>query len=261
MGIWGIRNPNMRIITLKNADGTVSGTISVSKTKPKKRKKSGYHLTEVSNLIIRSKTSGRAGLAVIKARSTVAMLKRKLKTGDYDENDLKYAILHAEQMERVARKKKKHLEEEENAKLRCGEYPGDIKDMEASEEVTSEPEDLEGMKLEEKIQMLEDMLQDMENEMQSFDEFSEMFDDLFMKTYDDIEPADLERLKKKHRSEEMRDIMLANVKYLRAMFEKMDSDRKNGVQGVSLELGGMDIPVTPPPEPVCAEGMNMDISV
>ncbi len=48
---------------------------------------------------------------------------------------------------------------------------------------------------------------------------------------DDIDAdADLERLRKKHRSEEMREIVDADMKYLKSVFQR-------------LELGGRQIPV------------------
>lgn len=77
-----------------------------------------------------------------------------------------------------------------------------------------------------------------------------------------MDPEDLEQMKKKHRSEELRKIMEADMKYLKAMFEKMAKEQQSGgsignscsdsresgsvgydTSGVSLQLGGVDIPV------------------
>ncbi len=76
-----------------------------------------------------------------------------------------------------------------------------------------------------------------------------------------MDPEDLDQLKKKHRAEELRKIMEADMKYLKAMFEKMAKEQQesaggvssssdNGERptgydtgGVSLELGGVEIPV------------------
>ncbi len=63
----------------------------------------------------------------------------------------------------------------------------------------------------------------------------------------------LEQLKVKHRSDEARDILKADLKYLKALFDRLQSEKENagkasfagGVDtGVSLSLGGMDMPVT-----------------
>ena len=64
---------------------------------------------------------------------------------------------------------------------------------------------------------------------------------------------DLEQLKVKHRSDEARDILQADLKYLKALFDRLQSEKENGGNvsmsgnydsGVSLSLGGgMDMPI------------------
>ena len=69
-------------------------------------------------------------------------------------------------------------------------------------------------------------------------------------------PDQVDNLRKKHRSDEMKDIVEADMKYLKAMFNKLERE-KAGVQqvaqqiaqqavnpAVSLELQGVDIPVS-----------------
>ena len=51
---------------------------------------------------------------MIKARVKIASLRRKLGSEDYDDTELAHAIIHAERILRVAKKRKRHLEEEEN---------------------------------------------------------------------------------------------------------------------------------------------------
>ena len=109
----GGSNSNVRRIVLKNADGTSAGSISISSPSPKKKKRLQYNFKRISAQIMRSKTSGSASQVVSKARQQVAMLQRKTKNGDYDETELRNAIIHAQKMERIARKRVKHLEQEE----------------------------------------------------------------------------------------------------------------------------------------------------
>ncbi|MDE6201993.1 MAG: hypothetical protein K2G19_00790, partial [Lachnospiraceae bacterium] len=80
----------------------------------------------------------------------------------------------------------------------------------------------------------------------------------------------IERLKKKHRSDELREIMEADMKYLRAMFDKLAKEKQENSSGVSsynyeaaeavsLEIGGMEMPVDVSGMPAMAEGGNLDI--
>ena len=62
----------------------------------------------------------------------------------------------------------------------------------------------------------------------------------------DMDSEDLEQLKKKHRSDEMREIMEADMKYLRALFGQLVREQQEAAAnavGVALELSGVNIPV------------------
>jgi len=78
-----------------------------------------YKFKGISSQIIRSKTSTMARQAVIQAKREILRLKREKISGKYDSEEIDAAINHAKAIERVARKKVKHLEEEELAKA-CG---------------------------------------------------------------------------------------------------------------------------------------------
>lgn len=80
------------------------------------KKKCSYHFKSISAQIIRSKTSMAARQAVSQATREILKLKREKMSGKYDSEEIEAAILHAESMERIARKKVKHLEAEELAK-------------------------------------------------------------------------------------------------------------------------------------------------
>ena len=88
-------------------------------------KKLKYQFKNISSKILRSKTSQAAKQAAGQARREVLRLKRQKQSGNYDDDEIQAAIDHAKAMERVAKKKAKHLEEEEMAKAAGGICPGD----------------------------------------------------------------------------------------------------------------------------------------
>lgn len=100
-----------------------------------KLKKLKYHYKDISSKIMRSKTSAMARQVVSQAKREVLRLKKEKQSGKYDSEEIDAAIVHAKAMERIARKKVKHLEEEEMAKA-CGGLCADsqISDERAEEE-------------------------------------------------------------------------------------------------------------------------------
>lgn len=88
-----------------------------TKSTANEMKKLKYNFKNISSQIRRSKTSVSAKQVASKARREVVQLKAKLQTGKYDEDELTAAIEHAKSMERAAKKKARHLEEEELIKI------------------------------------------------------------------------------------------------------------------------------------------------
>lgn len=97
------------------------------------KKKFNYHFKNISAQIVRSKTSMAAKQVATQATREILRLKREKMSGKYDSEEVEAAILHAESMERVARKKVRHLEEEELAKASGASYM----EMPTEEENTS----------------------------------------------------------------------------------------------------------------------------
>lgn len=93
-------------------------------------KKLKYQFKNLSTKILRSKTSLAAKQVAGQARREVLRLKSKKQSGDYDSEEIQAAIDHAKAMERVARKKARHLEEEEMAKCTGGPCAGSKIDAE-----------------------------------------------------------------------------------------------------------------------------------
>lgn len=223
-----------------------------------KLKKLKYHYKDISSKIMRSKTSAMARQVVSQAKREVLRLKREKQSGKYDSEEIDAAIVHAKAMERIARKKVKHLEEEEMAKA-CG---GLCADSQISEEQTEEEQEKDGTSIDElKREELqhEDMQQEefLNEEMiepitisemnisdteafsqELFREMSEELQDLMselgldelndslLASKRDMDPADLKEMKIKHRNREMKEIVKADNEYLKAYFkylEKQDS--------------------------------------
>ena len=266
-------NSNVTKYTFKKPNGSVVGTMSVRKPALKKLKRLQYNFKEISTLIMRTRTSSNARQVMSKAFIKVMGLRSKLRTGEYDDNELQRAILHAEQLTRVARTRMNHLREEENAKKSGGVCEGDLDEemleMDWEEEAFEELEDtgLSEEELRELMQELEEQLQELERAMSDTNGLEALSDELMPTEERSLDPEDLELLKKKHRAEELRDIMEADMKYLKAMFEKLAKEKQeasshsnsNASDAVSLELSGMEVPVTPMEIPVPASGENIDL--
>lgn len=285
---------------LRRMDGSYVGTISVTKSAPKKTKRLNYNFKEISAMILQTKTSGSARQVAARARGKVALLKQRLKCGEYDDKELESAIIHAEKMERIARKRMRHLQEEEMAK-RGGPCFGDMEeeceDIQPDQEEEQEELELDRRQQEAMLQkrqqeiqqemqrMMREMEQaqrEFEQEMAELSEMDELSDALGGGVSRDMDPEDLEELKKKHRLDEQREIMEADMVYLKALFYKLAQEKQQGSNssgggsgssdsgvggsydggsGVSLELGGMEMPVEAVEAPAMPEGGSIDAMV
>ena len=101
------------VVTRTNSYGNKSsrstGGVKTQAAKKKKYKRLNYNYREVSGRIIRAKTSVSSTQVVTLARTRVAMLRRRRNCGEYNDRDLDIAIIHAEKMVRIAKKKLKNL--------------------------------------------------------------------------------------------------------------------------------------------------------
>ncbi len=102
------------------------------------KKKLQYNFKKISSQIVRSKTSVSARKAVQSAKREIMRLKRLKANGEYDEEELELAIEHAKSMEKIAKKKVSHLEQEEMVERSGKGLSGEL------EEVREEQEDSEG---------------------------------------------------------------------------------------------------------------------
>ena len=286
-------------VELYNRDGSYAGTMTVSTSKTSKSKKTSksaqkkykklqYNFKRLSNQIMRTKTSTNAKQLVTKAKFQIADLRMKLLSGDYNYQDIHNALVHAEKIARVAKKRMKNLEEEEYIeKTGRREDPNseELKEKQEDQNKQEEIIDTTGMsqeELEKLAQELQEEMERIEDELEEVMQKAEQLMEEFVQGSKlQMDPKDLEELKKKHRAEELRDIMKADMEYLKALFNKLarekeaagssssgssenSSDSSGGINitGVSLEIGGIDIPVEASAQaPVEVAGASVDVTV
>ena len=296
VGKISVDNKDYMKIDLYNKDGSYAGSMAVStsrsskskktsKTGQKKYKKLQYNFKRLSNQIMRAKTSVNAKQIVTKTKFQIADLKMKLISGDYNYEEIHNALIHAEKIARVAKKRMKNLEEEEYIQ-KTGRNDADIEEMQKKQEKNNEEIlDTTGMSQEEMERLAQELQEEMERieaELEkTLKESERLMEDFVQGSKMQMNPEDLEQLKKKHRADEMRDIMKADMEYLKALFNRLarekeaaangssnssndsDSSGNLSISGVSLEIGGIDVPVEMAAEaaPVEVAGTNVDVTV
>jgi hypothetical protein len=213
---------NVRSVVLRDAQGNAAGTVTASKTTKKNRKCLSYNYKKVSSQILRAETSGSAEQAVTQARAQAAQLRKKRSTGEYDDKELESAIIHAERVVWIAKKKEKNLKEEERVKLEgaAGMEAHDDEDDSIRERYLKEPEvksRQEYRKMVEKLQKILDKLNDSLAEEMLADK-EETNEEFGVDAREEIDPVYLAMMKKKHRSDEFREVTEADLNYLKSRF-------------------------------------------
>ncbi len=215
-----------------------------SKNTELEKKKLKYSFKKVSSKIISCKTSTAAREAVSMAKREVEKLKKEARSGKYDPEEIGAALDHAKAMERIARKKVKHLEQEEMAK-RCS------KDGDGSDTASIDTGSLEDKKgpVQEEIDGLRDELRDvrdkaeneeyieseeitnemiseltsgMEEMLDAIEELNDFMNEL-AENVTDMDPEDIKSMEIRHRNKEMKDITKADGDYLKTMFEHFEN--------------------------------------
>ncbi len=246
---------------LYDLNGNHVGTISISRprkasTSGKKKSAALYSFKQVSSQVLQAKTSTTAMRVSNSIRAKIGLLKKQLKSGNYDEEEILRAILHAEMVQRACQKKEKNLRMEETAERNLNGQGEIVIDSESYSEETDSDEEIQELEqaelgaLMEKLDLsAEEMFQMAEETMTLDGELDEMAEVLT----ESMTPEDLEQLKVKHRSDEARDLLQADLKYLKALFDRLQSEKENAGKAslsanydnaVSLSLdGGIDMPV------------------
>lgn len=289
----GSGNSNVQRIVFKDANGMEVGSMTMRKSSKKKTKKLQYNYKEISARILQTQNSGSAREVLILAKGRLALLRQKAKGGEYDDRELQAAIEHAEKMERTARKKMRHLQEEERAAhggfFQEEPLQEEDKPVMGQEETAPEDGDSECLQQEarqeisrrqqemmrEQQKIMQELMENTQRELAELSDMEELSDALGGGTgAADLDPRELKELKTKHRLEEQREIMEADMLYLKAYFQKLAQEKQESAAGgyssgdsgsesggVSLELGGMEMPVVQAEVPVMPEGGMIDTSV
>lgn len=112
-----ISKTNGKRMEIRDGSGKVVGSVSIRKSKPQKVKKKRlpYSFKEISTRLLNTKKSGNAHQVLLSAKQKVSSLRLMYKGGVYDDDEVFAALMHAQAIARVAKKRMKHLEEEERA--------------------------------------------------------------------------------------------------------------------------------------------------
>lgn len=269
-----VNSRNEKKITIQNRDGTTAGVITVKSPSKKKPKRVRYNLKEISTQIMRAKTSSNAKKVTSKAHSKLALLRQKLTKDEYDNEELKSAIAHALKMEKIAKKKMRHLQQEERMSRNnsgANAYEDIVEEeFESSETVNNEQEfKKQEKRLRELMQEYEKLMKQSIEQPAEVSGSDELLDEVMGALEGDASPEDLEKIKKKHRAEELKDILEADLKYLKAMFDRLSREKQasssssfqnSDSSGVSLELVGLDVPVETAEIPITQENV-VDVTV
>ncbi len=278
-----ISKTNAKRLEIKDTSGKVVGSVSIRKSRSQivKKKKLPYSFKEISTRLLKTKKSGNAHQVLLSARQKVASLRLMYKGGVYDDDEVYAALLHAQAIARVAKKRMRHLEEEERAEKKGGFCEADLeektdeavdKQVQAAEEEQEKAErDMQRMR--QLMEQYERMMREAMKELPQLENMDELSEEMGIDGEVSMDPEDLELMKKKHRADELREIMEADMKYLKFMFDKLEKEKQSnssgsfsgfgagssGSEGVSLELGGMDIPVEAAPDAIeVVEGGAVD---
>ncbi len=289
----GISVSNRKRMEIKDMSGKVVGSVTVTKGKASQvvvKKRLPYSFKEISTRLLKTKKSGNAHQVLISARQKAVSLRLMYKGGVYDDDEVLAALMHAQAIVRVAKKREKHLQEEERAEKKIGkdgvfcEADLEEKTEEASSRQTHKEEreqtkaKMDLQRMQKLMEQYERMMQEAMKELEQLDNMDALSEELGIDGEVSMDPEDLELMKKKHRADEMRAIVEADMKYLKFMFDKLEKERQsnnNSISSyssvsydnnssandsVSLELGGVNIPVEAAPDAMTiVEGGAVDV--
>ena len=95
-------------------------------------------------------------------------------------------------------------------------------------------------RMEEFVAQMQETMEEMLEQMESMGGLEELSDEMLSFSEDGMDPEDLSLLKKKHRCEEQRDIMEADMKYLKALFQRLERQKQSGSSGITGSDSGCD---------------------
>lgn len=205
-----------------------------------------YQFKSISSKLINAKTSASARAVVGQAEREVLRLKREKMKGDVDETEIDAAINHAKAMERVARRKVKHLIQEELAKasdnrncmmLEEKETEDVNTDVENDEEKNAETNKAENNEVasdeltslsseySKLVEKCNDEVEELSEEIMDTlsEEMNNLMEEIGFEEASDVDPSDIKMLIIKHRNREMKEIAKADSDYLKVVFDNLET--------------------------------------
>ena len=181
---------------------------------------------------MRAKTSSSASQAVSSAKRVTAQLRRKRKSGEYDDEELEAAITHALAMERVAKKHVKYLQQEERAER------GSKTDVEELPEDGQKTTDGEDRKITAGDEVFADEELQMSGEGQlkgQADELPEAFEEIRQELAESLEeiPEEL--------TEEMEQLMQEYGDMMNETMEQLDEEFLDTASDMDTDMTAEDI--------------------
>jgi hypothetical protein len=239
-----------------------------NKSSPGKLKKRlPYNFKQMSRQIMTAKTSDAARPLVTRIQAKLSWLYKKLKSDEYGDSEIAAAIIHAARMEKIAKRKVRHLEEEEAAENGNGiaNAPGEDEEIYDKDELQKSMEESEDFSEEIMKKMMEEIEQ-LERELVE-DSMSEI-QDMISCAGGDLSEEEIDELKRKHRSEEERQLTRADLEYLKALFDRLEQEKKQASSGFASvhnpDSSTVSYVIDSMPESELADidiGENIDLSV
>lgn len=195
-------------------------SIRASRAKNKKTKskvkKLRYSFKAISSQIMKSKTSVMAKQVAGKAKREVVRLRQKKLSAQYDPEEVQIALTHALKIERVAKKKVKHLLEEEMVKVTGGPCAGELEEREENRSGLSDTE------------KAEDAIAAMENGMSGKDAAA-MQQRRAMSSQEQAEYM-------QEQMDQMQDMMQAQMEKMQAQMEQMVAEMQYAMEVAQEEM-------------------------
>ena len=212
---------------------------SKSSSSGKLKKRLPYNFKQLSRQISQAKTSDSARSLVSKMQAKLSWLYKKLKSGEYGEREVSAAIIHAASMERIAKRKVKHLEEEEAAENGAGaaESAGEEEEIYGKDELKESMEENREISDEMMRRMMEE-IEELEKELAE-DTMSEM-QDMLSCAPGDMSEEEIDELKRKHRNSEEKQLTKADLRYLKALFDGLEQEKRQLASGIGSGSSGGD---------------------
>ena len=217
----------LRVHVRKNPKSSSAGKL---------KKRLPYNFKQISRQIMQAKTPDAARSLIAKVQVKLSGLYKKLRSGEYGDSEVAAAIIHAAAMERIAKRKVRHLEEEEAAERGSGaaNAPGEEGESGEKDELRENLEGNEAISGEMMRKIMQE-IEEMEEEIAG-ETLSEL-QDMISCAGKDMSKEEIEEIRRKHRNEEERQLTNADLKYLRALFHRLEQEKKQASSGAG-DFGG-----------------------